>query len=200
MSVVHEEFSEFLDHVTAKQEIIEKLGEAVVQVAKKKQAFGKAERVKRLADRERLEHQRQELIRMRMEGLITDQEFVAQREVLAEKRMAIDARLQANQFDLDEIQGNLEEIKMPFSQLKATWEMFSPALQRRFNRVALPVGFVHGEIGTAETALLFRAFRGFATANSTGVPPAGENLNRLMQEISAFAGILRGLSEENMAA
>ena len=88
LSVVHEEFSEFLDHVTAKQEIIEKLGEAVVQVAKKKQAFGKAERVKRLADRERLEHQRQELIRMRMEGLITDQEFVAQREVLAEKRMA----------------------------------------------------------------------------------------------------------------
>ena len=197
---VHREFEGFLAQIAPKPEIVEKLGEAVVQVAQEKQALGKAERAQRLADRDRLERQRQELIRMKMEGLITDREFVAQREMLTERRMSIDARLQAQQFDPEEIRNNLDEVKRPLSELKTTWEAFSPALQRRFNRLALPVGFVYGQIGTAETALLFRTFRGFATANSIGVPFAVENLNRLMQEISAFAGILRSVEEEEMAA
>jgi len=68
---VHREFEGFLAQIAPKPEIVEKLGEAVVQVAQEKQALGKAERAQRLADRDRLERQRQELIRMKMDSLPT---------------------------------------------------------------------------------------------------------------------------------
>lgn len=188
---VHEEFREFLVEIAPMPEMVDKLGDAVLEVSGWRLSHGAAEKAQREEDIERLEHQRRELIRMRMENLITDQEFVGQREHLTERRLAIDARLRAPEFDLNEIRNNLDKIKEPLANLRTTWEAFSPGLQRRFNQLALPVGFVHGQIGTADTALIFRTFGGFARPNSSGVPPVVRNLNQIMQEIMGFAELFR---------
>ncbi len=200
LASVHEEFAGFMEQIAPHPAMVEKLGETVLYVARARHVQGKAGRDRRKADLHRIARQRQELLRLKMEGLITDQEFAAQRERLAERQIALDTRTQARQFDLKAIEHDLCEIKAPLSNLNMASESLSPTLRQRFNRLVLPVGFVHGQIGTAETALLFRTFRGFSTTNSTGVPLTGENLNRVLQEISAFARLFRGEGEEEIAA
>lgn len=195
---VHNEFSAFLKQVTPHPEIVDKVGEAVLQVASERQNRGRGARDHHRAELERLERQRKELLRLKMDGLITDQEFVAEREKLANRRMALDAQLQARRVDIKTIENDLEKIKVPLTKLGATWEGLPLPKQKRFNRFLLPVGFVHGRTGTAEIGLLFRVFRGFATANSSGVPLTRKNLNQLMQEISALAGVFRSESEEEL--
>lgn len=200
LASVHEEFAVFLDRIVPSPEVVHKVGEVVLQVARSRQAEATRSSERTKADLTRIAHQRQELLRLKIEGLITDQEFRVQREKLAVRQVAFNGRMESRRLDLTVIESELEIITAPLSQLKTTWEAFSPTVKRRFNRLLLPVGFVHGQIGTAETALLFRSFRGFASAHSTGVPPTGKNLNLLRQEISALARIFRGEEEEELAA
>ena len=184
------EFKGFLDKNTPSPEMFEAIGKAVIKLARDRIGACKPEQVKKRTMLEIIERQRNELIRMKLDGLVTDQEFLINRQQLGERQMAIEAGLQAAQFDLDEIRAQLAEIKRPLCELRATWEQLSPQLQRRFNQWALPVGFVRGKIGTAEKGLVISTFRGFTTANSIEVPRTRENLNRFVLEIAVFAGML----------
>src|SRR5207244_4230200 len=89
-----------------------------------------------------------ELIRMRAQGLISDQEFVAEKAVLAKKQLSLE--IKSDSISSYEIQGNLDRIVAPLSDLPSTWEHLPIAKKRRFQHYVLPVGFTAGEIGTAE--------------------------------------------------
>jgi hypothetical protein len=197
---VHSEFTEFLDRIGLKPEVLRALGDAIVTVAHQRRVQVSMEQSRVRADLDRLDRQRKELIRMRAAGLITDQEFLAQRSILADRRMAIEARTDPEQIDAESVRSDLHEIEKPVAELRITWQALLPAFQRRFNRMVLPVGYVNGRIGTAERALLFSTLGDFRDGKSIGVSLTGENLNRLMQEISGLAGILRGQKGEKLAA
>jgi hypothetical protein len=64
----------------------------------------------------------------------------------------------------------------------------------------LPVGFVNGQIRTAERALLFKAFEGFGARKTNGVHPEGESWNQIWLEIQHFAGLIREHQEATGAS
>jgi len=188
---VDEEFITFLKHIAPRPELVEKLGEVVVQAAQERQGFLKVKRGRREAESARLNRQIQELIRMRTEGLITDQEFLAQKAIWADRRMALEAAPVHERINPETVHRELDEVKKPLGELGETWQILPPPLQRRFERSVLPVGFVNGQIRTAEKALLFRVFGELDRSKTTAVASVGKSWNQIWLEIQAFAGLVR---------
>jgi hypothetical protein len=197
---IAEEFREFLDEIAPRPELFDKLGEVITDAAIERRKLSGATNARRKMDLDKLDRQRQELIRMRSEGLITDQEFLKQKNHISEQSLAIGGVLQNDQLDPQAIQKDLEFIKRPLSDLGATWSGLIPARQRRFNRIVLPGGFITGTIRTAEKALLFSAPEDFDRPNANGVRYEGESLNRIIREILEFSEFFRPTEEVEEAA
>jgi len=188
---VHQEFESFLALITPKQELLEKLGQTIAQLAEKREASLKARKVRVRATLERLNRELQELIRMRTQGLISDEEFLAQKTVLVERRTAVAPTSVECKFRAGDITQRLTEITKPLTQLPGTWKALPNALRHRFQRLVLPVGFATGTIGTADLGLLFRTIHDSPEGNSNGVPLTGESSNRLIEEILEFSRVFR---------
>ena len=141
---------------------------------------------------------------MKTENLITDQEFLAQKSILAERRTVLESTPVPDRIDRDKLRKDLGEITEPLAQLRETWEYLPDLFRHRFKRLILPVGFVNGETRTAELGLLFAAFRGLSEGKTTVVPLVGKFLNQILVEIKTFGNLLRDshgpcqLSEETV--
>jgi len=197
---LHDQFEAFLDAIAPEPELLEKMGDLVLQVAQERQGLRKAMKTRKDTELDRLQREIQELIRVRISGLITDQEFAAQKNVLVQRRTSVEATLESESLNPKAVLREIGEIKKPLSELMHTWQIMEPAIRPRFNRLLLPVGYVNGEIGTAERGLLFRSFGEISEPKTNGVPPKGEGLNRLIQEIQAFAELFRSVEEGKRAA
>lgn len=119
-----------------------------------------------------LERELNELIRMRMQGLVTDQEFVRQKKLVLDQRYRMESK-SSQPKNLQQVRHNLAAVTLPLTQLRQTWESLTPLLRTRFHKIVLPVGFVRGQVGTAETCAIFNTFRASAHNDSYGVLPAG---------------------------
>jgi hypothetical protein len=188
--LVHEEFAAFLDEVAPKPEAIDRLKETILQAAEDAHEVAKTRESRRQAQLVHLNKQIQELIRLKTELLVTDEEFIAQKSLLVDRRLALERAAQAK-VNAAELRENLDEIVRPLSELRRTWQDLPDQFQRKFQRLILPAGFVEETIGTAELGLLFKVFRHFDKPNANGVAPTVENWNRIMQEIMEFSGIVR---------
>jgi site-specific DNA recombinase len=198
--IVHDEIGAFLDQITPKSELIEILGARILKAAEKGQLAWKARSDRKNSELARLDHEIQELIRMRTQALITDEEFVGRKVKISERQIALMDIAMPDRFDVKQVRVELKEITRTLVDLKATWNSIPVGSQRRFNQMLLPVGFVIGESRTAELGLLFRALGGMGGTNSYEVPLTGEKLNRISEEIRAFASFFRSLQEEKKAA
>jgi hypothetical protein len=189
--IIHDEFESFLDKVTPKHELLEKMGELVLRATDEQQAFMKSKKTRLEAERAGVNQQLQELIRMRTQDLVTDQEFLEQKSTLMETRNALESTPVHDDVTGQQLRERLDEIIEPMAQLRETWKVLTGLTRRRFERLLLPVGFVHGKIRTAELGLLFRVFGDFSEGNSTWVAPTGARWNRVLQEILDFSEILQ---------
>jgi site-specific DNA recombinase len=200
VQVAHEEFGAFVDQVAPKPEVIQALGGRILKAAEEKQIDSRTRRERKSKELARLDGQIQELIRMRSQQLITDNEFVGLKKKISERRLAIEDVALPERFDAKRVQADLTQILRPLTELRATWNAIPVGFQRRFNHMVVPVGFVIGESRTAELGLLFRALGESDRVNSHEVPLTGENLNRLVQAIQAFAELFGEMREMKKAA
>jgi site-specific DNA recombinase len=200
---LHVEFGAFLDSIAPRPELVGKLGEFIVRAAEERQSTAKSQNARSREELSRVKKQVQELIGMRAAGLITDEEFMAQKRVFVERQAAIERRIAQAPVDLDNLRKELAEISEPLTRLRLSWETMQNPYRCRFQRMVLPVGFVNGKARTAELGLLFQAFRGFAGAESVGVAPVRQNWNRILREIREFSGLFgacRGLEHASEQA
>lgn len=197
---VHDEFRSFLTKIEPKQELLGALKTIIVEQAEEHQkaASKNASRLKEQASR--VSGQIKELIRMRAQGLITDQEFLQEKTALTKKQLSLETVNNTDVISAREIQAKLEEIVAPLSNLAATWDALPLAQKCRFHRYVLPVGFVAGESGTSDLGLVFRVFGQCEEGNSHEVPLTGESWNQLLQEIKAFAALFDHSEDEEIAA
>jgi len=72
----------------------------------------------------------------------------------------------------------------------------SLAQKQQFQQCVLPVGFVAGNIRTAELGLLFKFFRESTTVDSHLVPPKSQNWNQITHEIKEFSAIFDQSKDE----
>lgn len=186
-----------LDAIAPKPELIPKLKDLVVQAAEEHLSLSKASQARRKTHRKQLERQLQELIAMRADRLITNNEFLTHKALLDEKRFSLESATETARVNVAAIRDNLDEISKPLTHLPETWQALPILFQRRFHRLVLPVGFVYGESRTAELGLLFMAIGNLVGRNTNGVPPSSKSWNQIMQEIIEFAGLLRASRTAN---
>jgi len=146
---------------------------------------------KRAADRKRAEAELQQLIRMKMADLITDEEFRKQRLILSERRVESGASNSKAIANPGSVLGDLDIICKPLTRLADTWKAIPIKYQRRFQHITLPKGYVVGLVGTASKGHILSFFEAFRPEVTNGVPLMGESWNQLVEEICDFAKIWR---------
>ena len=196
---LHDDFRAFLEEVSAKPVFLPPIREAILFVAEERQNLKKTRASRREAGLRGLGREADELIRMRAQGLITDEEFKRAKAALDGKRLSLLAQTDEDALSRERLQALLGEILQPLCELRATWKALSVLPRRQFQQLLLPVGFVNGDVGTAETGCIFRLREGFSTSTSHGVALVRQSWNSLMAEIREFAGILRSLSHPDSA-
>lgn len=197
---VHDEFGTFLETIAPKQEMIKILADRILSAAEARQLRREGQKDRKEAELARLDSEVQELIRMKAQGLISDEEFAACRQRISKWQTALTDATESEPLDPKKVHAALEKVTFPLSELRATWHSIPPGFQRRFNHMVLPVGSVIGEYRTADLGPLFRILGASDEANSHEVPLTGEGLNRLYQAIQAFAELFGEIREERKAA
>jgi site-specific DNA recombinase len=193
---IHEEFEEFLDSVAPEPVILERVGDLLTGQLEEHQADLASRTANRKTRIQQLDRELQELIRMRAQNLITDQEFSRQRGTITEQRTALEGNGSRQTIDVAEVREKFQDIAEPLVNLRQTWRTIQPPFRRRFERLVLPTGFSIGQTRTAELGGLFSLFRGFASTNSSVVPPACADSNRFFPEIQDFWNVLNLVEEE----
>jgi DNA invertase Pin-like site-specific DNA recombinase len=188
----HREFKEYLPLIAPKTELLDKLGEVAAKSAEGREQTSRSKRTLTHITLDHLKQELQELIRMRSQRLISDEEFTAQKSILVEKQQTIEATPKQASFSVAEIRNRLREIAAPLLALLDTWNSLSPSIRSRFQRLIFPVGFIAGNIRTAQLGLLFNTFSTFARDESTVVPLEGDAWNQIYQELLDFASTMKG--------
>ena len=163
----------------------------MVQLAEERQAFVKTKKARVETELARLNKEIQELIRMRAQGLITDDEFLAQKSILTERRFALQSRTTPDRVSEGKIRQNIGEITQPLTQLRTTWHALPDPFRRQFERILLPAGFPNQKVRTAELGLLFKVFGDFSEQNPNGVALVRKCWNGIMEEIQAISRLFR---------
>jgi hypothetical protein len=99
-----------------------------------------------------------------------------------------------------DLRDKLAEIAAPLAALRETWSELLLQLRPRFKQLVLPVGFVAGRIRTAQKGRLFSLRDDFRDANSSEVPLTVGSSNQIMNEIRAFADLLKSVRVLKLAS
>jgi len=186
---VHSEFLSFLDEVSPDTHALERLKRNVSRTARTWTEGHRMLSEKRALEIKRIKDQQRQLIRMKMDQLITDEEFVGQRSTLDARLGELETQQEERAFDADAVIGNIERICAPLMDLGAAWESVAVEFQRRFQLLALPSGYVFGAVGTAPRGRLFSFFAPSGCSQSNLVPQTGQSWNQLANEIEAFVAL-----------
>ena len=197
--LIHREFVGFLHSITPSRKDILRIADGIARAAQKRIAERRIVHERRAAEIERLKKRQEQLLQLRMDQVISNEEFLAHRSDTSRRLLALPSE-EGIRDDEHPILDRMNEICEPLMHLGDTWLRIPPALKQRFQRMVLPAGFVMGEIGTAEMSCLFSVFRQPDDRESTVVAPAGQFLNQLCQDIQAFAEVLRAATRPEVLA
>jgi hypothetical protein len=149
---------------------------------------------RKLAVLERLKEQEEQLIHMRMESLISDQQFADNQSHLMQRRKRLDSEARIQDLDEDHILAMVDKLSDCVTNLSTMWRDQVPAdMKARFQQSILPTGFVAGRIGTATVSRLFSTFRQISNIRTIVVPPDGQLWNQLIPELQSFTELLQGM-------
>jgi site-specific DNA recombinase len=199
LETVNAEFRALLASLSIKPEFMAHVENRIIEKAEEERARARRAHGNKGVELRSLKNNMEQLIDMRIKELLSDDEFRGQKALLAE-RMAVLEAVDDKIVNIGRIREELDTITAPLANLTETWDRFDPASRDRFNRMLLPVGFIAGQTRTAERALLFSLLGRSEHEDTNAVPFAGDFLNRITQEIQAFAMIFRGDERDELAA
>lgn len=187
---IHKEFTDFLKLTSPTAQSMERLKQYIKELSDSDKNIGKILDEKRIRETKRIREQEQQLIRMKMDQLISDEEFLAQRSILTGRLSALESQGACNAMSPEHAEATLDIITKPALDLGGLWQASSAQTRRRFQQWAFPAGYVYGGIGTAQKGRLFSLFSTSAGSDTSLVHPAGYSWNQLAKEIVEFAAIL----------
>jgi site-specific DNA recombinase len=195
VGVVHTEFEALLASLSPVPDLLTAVREMVVEQAEMLAAAASG-RIRTAAVRARqVDRELEELIRMRTQQLITDEEFVRQRKLLKGQTISVNRNVPPS-ISASEVRDRFEIISGPLLNLSAAWKAIRSPYRRRFERMVVPAGFQVGHSRTAEVGHLFSAFSSFRTDCSSLVPHSSSGSNQIILEIVEFSNLLNGVEEE----
>lgn len=199
LSRVHTEFSEFLRTTALLEDLAPLVADALVEtIADQTNAESLSAGARAQALNE-IERQMNELVSMRTCQLISDDEFVRQRDIFRKRLLAVqsaETTLGEPLRDV-EIQALLEWLQQP----EAFWRALPPVERQVLGHLVFPNGYAVGRIRTAEKGLVVRVSEAVALRKSNVVDLAKSNSNALVSEIRKFIALIRAIqSPEKRAA
>jgi hypothetical protein len=194
---VHKEFTEFLDSTSLNAQGMERVKQYIEEISGSDNSMTKIINEKRIRETKRIREQEQQLIRMKMDQLISNEEFLIQRSILTERLSDLGSQETLNAMSPEQAAATLDSISNPILDLGGFWQTASVQIRRRFQQWALPVGYVYGRIGTAQRGRLFSLISTSAGSNTREVHLTGDSWNQLAEEITEFAMILQESTENN---
>lgn len=195
---IHQEFTEFLGSVSPTEEVMEGLKRQLIDVVREWRASERARTKLVAAKATSLKKQVQELITMRSGGLITDEEFIGQKNSLSGRLLALASQNTAEIPDEAEIDSDFEEITTPLLKLPDTWNGLPLQRQQRFQQVLLPVGYICGQIGTADMGRLFSTFSRPEGLSATAVASSSTFWNQLIDEIYVLSRLFEDEDDDSV--
>jgi DNA invertase Pin-like site-specific DNA recombinase len=192
LSEVHAEFAQFLSDASATPHAIAHLKHYLRRLNEITTAQVDRFRRTREAEKERARKHLKELIRMKMDRLISDEEF-------QQERKAIEASSAPPEIDesmldtgsTDAVINDLDAVTGYLSNLPDAWMRVAPQFQRRFQQMMIPDGYLVGSVGTASKGRLLSFLGSPLPLDTDVVPPTWKTWNQLTEEISGLAMILR---------
>lgn len=189
---VHEEFAGFLASASANDHAIAHLKAYLRRIDRLAATQIEQERRRKEAERARAQEHMKELVRLKVENLISDEEFQEQRRVLstqltpagASEEIPDSERIETALLNLDTVSGYLRN-------LPVAWKRVTPENQRWFQQTMIPAGYAVGQVGTAQKGRLLSFFSTPLPVDTDSVPPVGESWNQLLTEIDRLAMVFR---------
>lgn len=189
---VHEEFFRFLADASATPHKIAHLKSYLRKIANLSVTEIERELRRKETERTRAQEHMKELVRMRVENLISDQEFQEQRAQIAAQATHNEStgdipdpkKVESALIDLETVSGYL-------TNLAGAWNRVVPQYQRWFQQIMIPAGYAVGAVGTAQKGRLLSFLSSRLPVDTDLVPPVGESWNQLTEEIGGLAVLLR---------
>jgi len=151
----------------------------------------------RSQETERLKQQLEELVSMRAAKLVSNDEFLRQRDRI--KRQLADRHLteaEDERFTEDDARMTREVL----ADLGGAWQIASAAERYGLGGLFLPSGYVYGRIRTTQKGLLFKTLEASKGGLSHGVPLIRASLNALLGEIHKLVTLVRQSQESRNEA
>lgn len=186
----HREFVSFLRTMSPSPARFSRIKQYVAKLAARESDLDRAIIERRDRELRRIADQQQQLIRMKMECLISDEEFLRTRTALNAQLGELGGKCEAYPINPEELIGILDQICEPLQNLGKVWQAVAIENRMRFQRWALPTGYVYGRVGTAQRGRLFSLLSSSDVSNSSWVPPGVVTLNQLAEDISTISSIL----------
>jgi DNA invertase Pin-like site-specific DNA recombinase len=189
LAKVHEEFAGFLSDASANPHAISHLKECLVRINRLVASQAEELAHEREVSKRRSEERIKELIRLKVENLISDEEFQKHRGEIGQPlesafNVPTPENITSAITDLDSVSGYL-------MNLADAWRRITPQFQRRFQQMVIPAGYPVGAVETAQRGRLLSFFGYPLPADTRLVPQAWESWNQLTEEISRLAMIFR---------
>jgi hypothetical protein len=186
---VHDEFSQFLAGASIPYYLATAILTEVISAHSERMDgvrsgwAGRQERV------QSLKAQLRELVLMRTAHLVSDDEFVEQRDDLRQQLIELQAS------EVAEVEPSLtteqvSELACALSDLQAMWELTPTPHKRGLGELFLPVGYVFRQIRTPEKGLLLTTLDAFQDDSSHLAAHVKANTNTLIAEIRRFLALL----------
>jgi hypothetical protein len=188
---VHQEFFQFLDEVSADDHSVAHLKDYMRKLAESWSATHRTIEEKREIETKPAREQLQQLIHMKVDNLIADDEFRNQRALLARQLAEVTESGPHAGAKSEDVLAQFDTICVPLMYLAETWQSIPIEFRRRFQQILLPKGYVYGRVGTAQKAHILSFLGSPLPVDTNAVRPVGESWNQLAGEIVQIAMIFK---------
>ena len=151
---------------------------------------------RRDAAMESLNEQMRELVTMRASCLISDDEFLRQRDHLRARMSRAQGQDSAGEESLRPLtMVEAEEFVEVVCDLPRTWSLMPVAIKQRLRAAILPDGYQFRSVRTPNSSLLFSVFQGSTTIDTHLVPQTKSYYEQLLTELRSFLAIIRSIND-----
>ncbi len=189
---VHLEFEAFLMETSANSHTFDHLREAVRQIGETATASQYLTQERRRDELKRVKEQFGQLLQLKMEGLLTVEEFRTQRAILSSRIAELEGEISGPLPEIDSVVSELEALRIQLSDLASLWKSLSIENRKRFQLLTLPRGYIFGRVGTAQRGRIFSLIGTSRLSNTSLVHHTFESWHQLAEEIRVLTMISQG--------
>lgn len=190
---VHREFESFLSETSIGSHRFEHLRERLRRIGEAAASQRHLTRERRLHELKRDKEQFAQLLQLKLEDLLTDEEFKMRRTSLSSRIAELEGEIDGRVPEVDPVLSEIGALRSHLADLRSLWQALPISNRKRFQLLTLPQGYVIGRVGTAPKGHIISLIGAPKLSNANLVHLTCENWHQLAEEIRTLAMISQGV-------